>query len=54
MKVINKIVNYLILITIGNRVLEETREQIKIKNKKIYFYDYLSRNDKNKYIMLKI
>lgn len=28
-------------------------KQIKIKNEKTYFYDYLSRNNKNKYIMLK-
>lgn len=29
-------------------------EQIKIKNENTYFYDYLSRNNENKYIMLKL
>jgi len=29
-------------------------EQIKTHNKQVYFYDYLSRNKQNKYIMLKL
>ena len=29
-------------------------EQIKIKNEKTYYYDYLKRNKKDKYIMTKI
>ena len=35
-------------------IIKPCWEQIKIKNNNTYFYDYLSRNNKNKYIMLKI
>tara|TARA_B100000925_G_scaffold126521_1_gene94504 strand:+ start:3369 stop:4118 length:750 start_codon:yes stop_codon:yes gene_type:complete len=34
-------------------IIKPCWKQIKIKNEKTYFYDYLSRNNKNKYIMLK-
>ena len=35
-------------------IIKPCWEQINIKNEEIYFYDYLSRNSKNKYIMLKL
>ena len=34
-------------------IIKPCWKQIKIKNNKTYFYDYLSRNKENKYIMLK-